>query len=44
MANLTKKSFDNPDDLISHDKTRAEVLEFGTVKAIRVTGQPGWLC
>ncbi len=42
MANLTKKSFDNPDDLISPDKTRAEVLEFGTVKAIRVTAQPGW--
>jgi len=43
MANLTKKSFDNPDDLISPDKTRAEVLEFGTVKAIRITVQPGWM-
>ena len=40
MANLVRKSFDTPDDLISPDKTRAEVLEFGTVKAIRVTAQP----
>jgi len=43
MANLVRKSFDTPDDLISPDKTRAEVLEFGTVKAIRVTAQPGWM-
>ena len=42
MANLVKKSFDNPDDLVAPDKTRAEILEFGTIKAVRVTAQPGW--
>ena len=42
MANLVKKSFDSPDDLVAPDKTRAEILEFGTVKAVRVTAQPGW--
>ena len=42
MANLVKKSFDKPDDLVAPDKTRAEILEFGTIKAVRVTAQPGW--
>ena len=39
MANLTKKSFDTPDDLVAPDKTKAEILEFDTVKAVGVTGQ-----
>ena len=42
MANLVKKSFDKPDDLVAPDKTRAEILEFGTIKAVKVTAQPGW--
>jgi hypothetical protein len=42
MPSLVKKSFDNPDELVTPDKTRAEILEFGTVKAARVTAQPGW--
>ena len=36
MANLTKKSFDTPDDLVAPDKTKAEILEFGPVKAVRL--------
>ena len=40
MANLTKKSFDNPDDLVpwdaNPDKTSVNTLEFGTVKANRM--------
>ena len=43
MASLEKKSFDNPDDLVAPDKTRAEILEFGTIKDVRVTAQPGWM-
>lgn len=42
MANLMKKSFDNPDELVTPDKTHAEVLEFGTVKVVRIEAQPGW--
>ena len=47
MANLTKKSFDNPDDLVpwdaNPDKTSVNTLEFGTVKANRIVLQPGWM-
>ena len=47
MANLTKKSFDNPDDLVpwdaNPDKTTVNTLEFGTVKANRIVLQPGWM-
>ena len=34
MANLVKKSFDKPDDLVAPDKTRAEILEFGTILSL----------
>ena len=31
MANLEKKSFDNPDELKTPEKTNAAVLNFGKV-------------
>ena len=40
MANLVKKSFDKPDDLVAPDKTRAEILEFGTIKACLLYTSP----
>ena len=42
MANLEKKSFDNPDELKAPEKTNAAVVNFGTVEATRVILQPGW--
>ena len=42
MANLEKKSFDNPDELKAPEKTNAAVVNFGTVAASRVILQPGW--
>ena len=36
MANLEKKSFDNPDELKAPEKTNAAVVKFGTVSASRV--------
>ena len=43
MANLVRKSFDNPDDSVTPDKTSVATLEFGSVKANRITLQPGWM-
>jgi hypothetical protein len=42
MANLEKKSFAHPDQLITAEKTDAAVVNFGTVEATRVVLQPGW--
>ena len=42
MANLEKKSFDNPDELKEPNMTNAAVVNFGTVAASRVILQPGW--
>ena len=42
MANLEKKSFAQPDQLITAEKTDATVVNFGTVEATRVVLQPGW--
>jgi len=42
MANLEKKSFDNPDELKAPEKTNAAVVNIGTVAASRVILQPGW--
>ena len=42
MANLEKKSFENPDELKAPEKTNAAVVNFGTVAASRVVLQPGW--
>ena len=42
MAGLTSKSFDSPDETRTPDKTRVEVVDLGSVKAARMTAQPGW--
>jgi hypothetical protein len=42
MAGVTAKSFDKPDETRNPDKTLMEVLDLGTVKAARLTAQPGW--
>ena len=42
MANLEKKSFDNPDELKEPEKTKASVVNFGSVAASKVILQPGW--
>ena len=42
MASLEKKSFDNPDETKSPDKTLAQTVNFGTVAATKITVQPGW--
>lgn len=42
MASVTRKSFDAPDETRAPDKTRMEVVDLGTVKAGRLTLQPGW--
>ena len=33
MANLVRKSFDNPDDSVTPDKTSVATLEFGSSKS-----------
>jgi hypothetical protein len=42
MAGIANKSFDKPDETRAPDKTKIEVLDLGTVKAARITFQPGW--
>jgi hypothetical protein len=42
MAGITQKSFNSPDETRSPDKTKSEVVDLGTVKAARMTLQPGW--
>ena len=42
MANLEKKSFDNPDELKEPEKTKASFVNFGTVAASKIILQPGW--
>jgi|TARA_B100000315_G_scaffold95989_1_gene88187 hypothetical protein len=42
MATLEKKSFDNPDETKTPEKTLAQTVNFGTVAATRITVQPGW--
>jgi mannose-6-phosphate isomerase-like protein (cupin superfamily) len=42
MAGVEKKSFDSPDEVRSPEKTRLEVVNLGSVKAARMTAQPGW--
>jgi hypothetical protein len=42
MAGATKKNFESPDERRAPDKTSIEVLDLGSVKAARVTLQPGW--
>jgi hypothetical protein len=42
MASLNAKSFESPDEVRTPDKTRVEVVDLGSVKAARLTLQPGW--
>ena len=42
MAGVAKKSFDSPDERRTPDKTDLQVVDLGSVKAARVTFQPGW--
>lgn len=42
MPGLTAKQFDSPDETRTPDKAKMEVLDLGSVKAARLTAQPGW--
>ncbi len=42
MASLTTKNFESPDENRTPDKTRVAVVDLGSVKAARLTLQPGW--
>jgi mannose-6-phosphate isomerase-like protein (cupin superfamily) len=42
MAGVVKKSFESPDERRTPDKTQVEVVDLGSVKAARMTLQPGW--
>ena len=42
MAGIAKKNFESPDERRSPDKTEVEVVDLGSVKAARMTLQPGW--
>ncbi len=42
MAGTAAKNFENPDERRTPDKTQVEVVDLGSVKAARMTLQPGW--
>jgi hypothetical protein len=42
MAGIETKTFDNPDETRTPDKTRVEVLKVGGATVARLTLQPGW--
>jgi hypothetical protein len=42
MASLVAKTFDQPDELRTPDKTEVAVVDLGGAKAARMTMQPGW--
>jgi mannose-6-phosphate isomerase-like protein (cupin superfamily) len=42
MPGLIAKSFASADEVRTPDKTRVEVVDLGSVKAARLTVQPGW--
>src|SRR5262249_21321310 len=42
MAGANKKNFETPDERRAPEKTSMEVVDLGTVKAARITLQPGW--
>ena len=42
MAGISKKNFESPDERRTPDKTEMQVVDLGTVKAARMTLQPGW--
>jgi hypothetical protein len=41
MAGITKKNFESPDERRAPDKTVVQVVDLGSVKAARMTLQPG---
>ncbi|HEY7438379.1 MAG TPA: cupin domain-containing protein [Acidimicrobiia bacterium] len=42
MVGVAAKSFETPDERRAPDKTKVEVVDLGSVKAARMTLQPGW--
>lgn len=42
MAGIRKKSFEAPDERRTPDKTNMQVVDLGSVKAGRMTLEPGW--
>ena len=42
MSGVNAKNFSTPDEQRSPDKTHVEVVDLGSVKAARMTLQPGW--
>ena len=42
MAGARMKSFSTPDETRTPDKTLMELVDLGSVKAARLTVQPGW--
>jgi hypothetical protein len=42
MAGIEIKSFDNPDETRTPDKTRVDVIKVGGATVARLTLQPGW--
>ena len=42
MTGVVKKSFETPDERRTPDKTVVQVVDLGSVKAARMTLQPGW--
>ena len=42
MAGVMKKSFDSPDETRTPAKTEVRVVDFGGLKAARITFEPGW--
>ena len=43
MAGLIVKSFFTPDESRTPEKTKVDVVKFGSVTALRITLQPGWV-
>jgi mannose-6-phosphate isomerase-like protein (cupin superfamily) len=42
MAGIAKKSFESPDERRTPEKTEMHIVDLGSVKAARMTLQPGW--
>lgn len=42
MGGIAKRSFDEPDETRTPDRTRVEVVNLGSASAARLTLQPGW--
>jgi hypothetical protein len=42
MAGIASKNFEKADEVRKPDKTQVEVVDLGSVKAARMTLQPGW--